>query len=409
MAVTQRRSRGDGALVDSRIAEIETFDCRMPKRREWTQHGMDKTLEHRALLRLRTADGVEGWGEATALPQWGGMGGRYYGETVPMVFHVVHDVLAPELLGSDPRTPRSVMQRLERLIIGHPYAKAMVEMALQDIRGKLCGEPLYRLLGGAWRDGIRIGHMLGVMEIDEAIEEARRCIETDRITAFQIKGGTDPRRDVALVSRLRESVPDEVFLRLDANKGYGKVPKELAGIVRSLEAAGINAIEQPAASVDGLRACREAVGVPIIADEACWTPLDVLELWRAEAIDAVSVYVAKAGGMEQAAEVARTAALVGYRCDINGSLETGIGDAASLHVALAAETLTLPSIIPIPSRNESRLTEFAGRYWEDDIVAGGYSYKDGFLSLGDAPGLGIVIDEKRLKKYTDGAPRVSRA
>lgn len=395
--------------MDCSIAEIETFDCRMPKRRDWTQHGIDTTLENRALLRLRTRDGVEGWGEATALPQWGGMGGRYYGETVTTVFHLVHDIFAPAILGGDPRTPRSIMQRLERLIIGHPYAKAMVEMALQDIRGKLCGEPLYRLLGGAWRDGVRIGHMLGMMGNQAAVEEARHCIESDGITAFQIKGGTDPKRDVALVSRLRESVPDDIFLRLDANKGYGKVAKELASVMRSLEAAGINAVEQPAASVDGLRACREAVGIPIIADEACWTPLDVLELWRAEAIDAVSVYVAKAGGMEQAAEVARVAALVGYRCDVNGSLETGIGDAASLHVALASETLTLPSIIPIPSRKENRLTEFAGRYWEDDLVASGYSYDAGFLRIGDAAGLGIAIDEGKLRKYTEGTPRVSRA
>lgn len=394
--------------MNDRLAEIMTVICTMPKRRDWTQHGMAKTLEHRVLLRLRTDDGTEGWGEATALAQWGGMEGRYYGETATTVLHAVHDLFSPTLFDADLRAPRVVMDQLDTLLVGHPYAKAMIEMALQDIRGKRCGEPLYRLLGGPYRNGIRIGHMLGIMEIDDALQEAGRSIDADGITAFQIKGGTDPVRDVELITRLRKALPDHIFLRLDANKGYGKIPKELAATVKRLEAAGVNAIEQPASSMAGLRACREAATIPIIADEACWTAHDVLELWQKNAVDAISVYVAKAGGMERAAQVARTAALVGYRCDINGSLETGIGTAASMHVAMAAETLTLPSIIPIPSTAERLITKYAGRYWEDDLVQEGYTYRDGSLYLSDLPGLGITVDDKKVAKYAVGEPRISR-
>ena len=395
--------------MTDRLVEIATFICTMPKRRDWTQHGMEKTLEQRVLLRLRTRDGAEGWGEATALAQWGGMQGRYSGETATTVLHAVHDLFAVALFETDIRAPRMVMERLDTLLAGHPYAKATIEMALQDIRGKRCGEPLYRLLGGPCRDGIRIGHMLGIMTIEEALEEAERSIASDGITAFQVKGGTDPARDVELITRLRKDLPGDIFLRLDANKGYGKIPKELAVTVKRLEAAGVNAIEQPASSVAGLHACRAATTIPILADEGCWSAHDVLELWRADAVDAVSVYVAKAGGMELAADVARTASLVGLRCDINGSLETGIGNAASMHVALASETLTLPSIIPIPSTAEHLITKYAGRYWEDDVVERGYSYRDGRLYLTDAPGLGITVDEKKVAKYTVAEPRISRA
>jgi L-alanine-DL-glutamate epimerase-like enolase superfamily enzyme len=398
---------GSDVMID-RVVAVETLVCTMPKRRDWTQHGMAKTLEHRVILRLVTRDGVEGWGEATALPQWGGIEGRYYGETAATVGHLVHDLFAAALFECDPRAPRAVMETLDSLIVGHPYAKAAVEMALQDIRGKRCGEPLFRLLGGPYRSGIRIGHMLGIMEAEEALQEAARSIESDGITAFQIKGGTDPDRDVALIARLRAAVPESIFLRLDANKGYGRIPKQLAAIVRRLEAAGVNAIEQPASTVEGLRACREAVTVPIIADEACWTARDVLDLRDARAIDAVSVYVAKAGGMERAADAARMAALAGFQCDINGSLETGIGNAASMHVALAAETLTLPSIIPVPSRADQLLTQFAGRYWEDDLLDGGFSFREGCLCISDSPGLGIKVDRRKVDKFTVGKPRISQ-
>lgn len=390
-----------------RLIEIETFICAMPKRRDWCAHGLT-VLEPRVLLRVRTSDGIEGWGEATILPQWGGIEGRYYGETAATVIHVIHDLFGPTLLQADLQVPRLVMEKLDALIVGHPYAKAMVEMALQDVRGKRCGEPLFRLLGGPYRSGIRIGHMLGMMEIDEALSEAERSIQEDEITAFQIKGGTDPLRDTELITRLRSLVPKDIFLRLDANKGFGRIPKELADIARRLEAAGCDAIEQPASSVEGLAACRAATRIPIIADEACWTARDVLDLWQAHAVDGISVIVGKAGGMEQATNVARTAALVGYSCDVNGSLETGIGNAASLHVALAAETLTLPSILPIPSRAEHHLTQYAGRYWEDDVVAGGYSYRAGLLHISDAPGLGISIDLEKVKSYSVGQMRLTR-
>ena len=237
----------------------------------------------RSVLRARASDGIEGWGEATVLPQWGGIEGRYYGETVTTVVHIIHDLFGPTLMQSDLRAPRLVMEKLDALIVGHPYAKAMVEMALQDIRGKRCGEPLFRLLGGPYRGGIRIGHMLGMMEIGEALLEAERSIKEDGITAFQIKGGTDPARDIELVTRLRRLVPKDIFLRLDANKGYGRIPKELADIARRLEAAGCDAIRAARMYVGGSGACRAATKIPIIADEACWTPRDVLDLWQARA------------------------------------------------------------------------------------------------------------------------------
>jgi muconate cycloisomerase len=130
----------------------------------------------------------------------------------------------------------------------------------------------------------------------------------------------------------------------------------------------------------------------VIADEACWQADDVLELHRRHAADGVSVYVMKAGGIGAAHDVAKTAALCGWPCDLNGSLETGIGTAASVHVALASPNATLPSVIPVPSRRGSHLTEFAGRYWEDDVVGEGFRYTSGGLTVTGGSGLGITVD-----------------
>jgi L-alanine-DL-glutamate epimerase-like enolase superfamily enzyme len=387
------------------VTEIETYYCELPRRREWTQHGIPQTLDRRVVLSLETDEGTKGWGEATALPQWGGLGGVYYGETRETVTSVIHDFLAPLLLGEDPMEMPQLTTAFDFAIRGHPYAKATVEMALQDLRGKLLGAPIYQLLGGRVRDRIRIAHMLTMMPNEDALAEAQAIREADGITAFQIKVGVDIDRDVDLVEALRSALGDDVALRVDANRGYGRQPLVVAKACQRLEAAGVDAIEQPADSVEAMATAQARVTVPIVADEACWTSSDVLELWQAGAASAVSVYVAKAGGIRPAALVAATADIVGMASDLNGSLESGIGAAASMHVALASSGTTNPSIIPVPGTKEKPLTELAGRYWEDGIVSSGFTWDDGYLLLGDAPGLGIEVDEDRLVHYAGGNQR----
>jgi muconate cycloisomerase len=385
------------------ITEIETFCIRLEPRRHAVMRGQPTMTERRMLVRLRTDSGLEGWGEATALAIWGGMHGRYFGETMETVRHVIHDLLAAAVLGADPRSPAPVVREMDERLIGHPWAKAAVEMAIQDIRGQALGVPIVTLLNGQLRVGMRIAHMIGLMSDEEALEEAGSAVSTDGITAFQIKGGIEVGRDVRVTAALRAALPDTTFLRVDANQGYGRQPKAAAECVRRLEAAGADAVEQPGSSVAALAACREAVGIPIIADEGCWNATDLLELWQRSAVDAISVYVAKSGGIAPAAALAELAYEIGFACDLNGSLETGIGTAASLHVAEAATGASLASVVPIPMG----LTEYAGKYFTDDVVSEGFRYDAGVLYLDDRAGLGVAVDEERVDALTvdDGYQR----
>jgi L-alanine-DL-glutamate epimerase-like enolase superfamily enzyme len=384
-------------MVDvTKIVDVETFCIQLKPRRHAVMRGQPTMTERRMLVVLRTDDGLTGWGEATAQAIWGGMHGRYFGETMETVEHVIHDLLSPALLGSDPRSPAPIVRDMDQRLIGHPWAKAAVEMAIQDIRGKALGEPIVTLLGGRQRAGTRIAHMIGIMSDEEALEEAEGAVRVDGITAFQVKGGEDPARDARLIEKLRGMLPDTTFLRVDANQGYGRQPKAAAVAVRRVETAGANAIEQPGSTAEALAACREAVSIPVIADEGCWNAADLLELWSRGAVDAVSIYVAKAGGIAQAASLAQLAHEVGFSCDLNGSLETGIGTAASLHVAESAASASLASVVPIPMG----LTRYAGNYFSDDVVTAGFTYDAGVLYLSDAPGLGVTVDEEKVRALT---------
>ncbi len=384
---------------DARIVGIECVPIALPLRQDWRWRGQERELGHWVIVRLKTDGGVEGLGEATPLADWGGDRGRMYGETPTTVCHFVSEYFAPVLKGLSVWDGEEARRRMDGVVRGHPYAKAAIDMALFDACGKLAQQPVWRLLGGRFRASVPIAHMLGLMEVADALEEAARAID-DGVRAFQVKSSGDLQRDVSLILALREQTPTGTLLRLDANQGYRALDDKRAdAAVRQLEDAGMDAIEQPTEGLERMARMRAAARVPVVADESCWGPADVLEIARARAADAISIYVAKAGGLSRAREVATLAGLHGMPCDVNGSLEAGIGNAASVHLAIACPSITLPAVIPVTTIAGDEHPVVAGRYYTDDIVTRSFRFVDGSLELDDAPGLGVEIDEEKLERY----------
>jgi L-alanine-DL-glutamate epimerase-like enolase superfamily enzyme len=381
------------------IALIETIPIALPVRREWRWRGLDAELGRWVIVRVHTDIGLIGYGEATPLPDWGGDFNSYAGETPATVVHVISELLAPALVGADPFDIERIAEGMDDVIKGHTYAKAAIEMALYDLQGKSVDLPVFRLLGGRYRRGVPIAHMIGIMTCDEALEEAKTA-HADGCRAFQIKGTGELERDVAVVAALREALGDGIMLRLDANQGYRRRGvKEAIRSVRELENAGIDAVEQPTEGLEQMAAIRASVGVTVIADESCWQPTDVVRVAQAGAADAISIYVAKAGGLGRARKVASIAEAHGFPCDVNGSLESGVGNAASVHLATAMPAISLPAVIPINAPAGAATTRAAGLYYADDIVTAPFRYEDGLLLAPDGAGLGVEIDEEKLAAY----------
>jgi muconate cycloisomerase len=183
------------------------------------------------------------------------------------------------------------------------------------------------------------------MDIPDAIAEAEAAC-ADGIKAFQIKGGQDADRDVELTRELRRRLPGHIRLRLDVNQGYRQMKTALAVAAR-LEGIDTDYIEQPVAGLRDMARVTAGSRVKIIADESCWSPRDALDLVEANGADAISVYLAKAGGIQKAREVATIAEAAGLPCDVNGSIESAIGNAANLAVAFSARAISIPAVIPI--------------------------------------------------------------
>jgi muconate cycloisomerase len=380
-------------IVDS----VETFIVRVPTRADFRWNGLERTLGEVFVVRV-TSGAIAGYGETVPLPDWGGPSGAPFGETPQIDELVIHDLVAPRVVGQDAVALGPTRERAAAAVIGYPYALGALDVALHDLVARSRGIPVYELLGGLHQAHIPIAHMIGLMAVDAAEEEARSAV-AEGCRAFQIKGGQDPARDIALVGKLRDLVPDSVSLRLDANCGYGDA-KRGAQIVNELAAAGVDMVEQPVGTLDALRRVTEASRVPIIADELCWSPADALAVTASRSADVLSIYVAKAGGLRGAGDVARIAAAAGVPHDLNGSLEAGIGNAASLHVAVSSAAQLLPSVIPINGPADDLPTQVFGRYFVDDVITAGMKLVDGAIVIGTGPGLGIDVDEEKLDALT---------
>jgi muconate cycloisomerase len=286
---------------------------------------------------------------------------------------------------------------MDKVVKGHPYAKAAIDIACHDLAGRAQGVPVSTLLGGRLRDGIELTHSLGIMEVDRCVAEAEQAV-TEGARTIKCKTGLDPERDVDLVRRLRETLGDGVRIRVDGNEGYRTVAEAIE-TTRRQEEHGIFLCEQPVAGMEALARVAERIGVPVMADESAWTAHDILELHALRAAECFSCYVTKPGGLYRARQQAELAASLGLTHDIGGSIEMGIGNAANLHLGAAMPLATLPSVCPVTKPAGAAGPEVAGIYYLDDVVTEPFRFEDGKVMVPAGPGLGVEVDVEKLAHY----------
>jgi len=380
-----------------RIEKIDLFHVALPTRRTHKWKGLTGDIGGYMLVRVTGSRGFTGWGEAPAIKDWGGDHGKYYGETPGTTRHVILEHLAPVLIGAEAGNPAKLHGLMDGAIKGYPYAKASIEMAVYDLLGRSLGVPVHTLLGGRVRDAVPIAHSIGLLPMDEAVAE---CVQVagEGIRTIKIKVGVDSSRDVDLVHRVRKAVGPAVDLCVDANQGYSS-PAEAIRVIRAMEPVRLKYVEQP---VEGLAAMAEVARVietPIMADESAWTAQDVLEIIERRAADIVSIYTTKPGGLYKAMQVAAVAHAAGLPCNVNGSVETGVGNLANVHLAAAALPVTLACVVPVSTPAQAQHGQAAGIYYKDDLIKTPFHLVNGAVRVPDGPGMGMDVDEEKVQTY----------
>jgi muconate cycloisomerase len=380
------------------LSKIETFIVDLPKRRahNWASK-MTTPIGSHLIVKIVDDDGIVGWGETPAIATWGGSNMRYYGETPETAAHLISHYLWPAIEGANPTDIEAIHASMDTSVKGNPYAKAAVDIAVYDLAGHTLDVSAAALLGGRIRDRIPVCHSLGIMDDDPALEEAEKVV-SEGIRTIKVKTGVDAERDVRVVRKLRERLGDGIALRVDANEGYRLVSEAVTITQRMVDEAGIFLCEQPLA---GARTCAEVarrVPIPVMVDESAWTTADIIEIAELGAIEVISLYVTKPGGLWRARQQSIVAESVGLISDIGGSIEMGIGNAANLQLGAASPIAQLPSVCPVSAPAGSR-DGIAGAYYTDDLITEAFTLEEGSLLVPDGPGLGIEVDEEKIQAY----------
>ena len=384
-------------MTESPIERMEFVHVVLPPRREHKWTGATEPIGGYLLVKLIAQDGSVGWGECTALKDWAGEFGRYFGESVAIARVVIERYLAPAIKGVLPSNIVELHARMDRAIKGYPYAKAAVDIAAYDLASKQLGVSVNVLLGGALRRTIPITHSIGFIPIEDAEREVAQAVK-EGIRTIKVKVGVDPDRDVEIVRRVRDAVGPAVDICIDANQGYA-TPAEAIQTYRRMEACRIKYFEQPVHGIDRMAQVARAIDAPVMADESAWNAHDVIEIVEKRAAQIVSIYTTKPGGLYRGMQVAAVCAAAGIVCNVNGSLETGVGNLANLHLAAAAEPVTLSCVIPVSTPAEAQHGQVAGIYYRDDLLAEPMILHEGALTVPSKPGLGMALDPAKIQKY----------
>jgi muconate cycloisomerase len=265
-------------------------------------------------------------------------------------------------------------------------AKSAVEMAMLDAACRIIDLPLCDMLGGAMCEGLPVLWALGTGDRDADVAEAQAVVAAGRHAMFKIKMGfAEPQDDLFRVIETAEAIG--LPCSIDLNEAWDLA---LASrLLPMLEGSGVVMIEQPLARTDlaGMAALAARLDVPVMADEAVCTPQQALAVAVHRAAEVISLKISKAGGIRKTQQIAAVAHSAGLSCFGGTALDSSIGVAASLHLFT-----TLPGL-------SWGCELFAPLLLTDEIVTRPVSYRDNQVWRPSGPGIGVEIDEDKLRHY----------
>ena len=335
----------------------------------------------RTILELVTDEGIVGLGEVGGGDQRGAL-----------------QKLKPRVIGMDPFALELIKLKVLRSIyyISNARLYAAIEMACLDIQGKATGRPLSDLLGGSVRSEIpMIGYLFwrydrpGGNHDTRAEDLADYCVElheTLGVNAMKLKAGVEnPNEEARVLELCRKKLGDDFGLRIDPNGLWSVATATRIG--RRLEPLNLEYFEDPSWGIEGNAAVRAKLRIPIATNMYPNKFDDLGPAIRLGAVDIVLTdihYWEGARGVKDLCAVCNTFNL---GVAMHSGTEFGVELAAMLHTAS-----TIPAM------------RFAGdahyHYLMDDIIEGGLmKYKNGCIQVPAGPGLGVSLDEDKMKYY----------
>lgn len=345
-------------------------------------------------IKIETNAGVTGWGESSS------------NSPIAVVRSFIEKEMAKRIVGMSPFDSAVIWNRLfwENHDLGPSgalsYAVAGIDLALWDIKGKVCKQPVYNLLGGSFRKEIPtycgIPLRGGKVSIKDATKRALKLVDLGfrviklrmQIREYNLNPNPDP--TLKYYKAIRKVLPDTVDLFVDPNEGY--TASRAIHVGKALQDMGMKYFESPVPRENNadLAEIVEALDIPVWAGEKCYTRWEFRDLIVQGNPDVINPDVIKAGGITEVKRIADLAQVF-FKQVVPHNTKPTLGTAAALH---------LMSAIP----NAGPLLEYVELDTYDVVMAcfdksQHLRLVDGKLQLPTGHGLGLEIDEKMLLKH----------
>lgn len=360
-----------------KITRVDCIPFSLPLTHPVRFAGGTLAVTEHALVEIHTDEGLVGRAEAPSRP-------FFYGESQASMVAAVRQWFGPLLVGSDPLAIEKAWAGFGGVEFNHTV-KGALDIALHDLAGQMLGVPCHRLLGG-YGNQVRVTYICGYSTPERMAEEALQVRERYGITAFKLKVGIDPVQDVRMLHTLRQALPD-ALLYVDGNSG-------LSGpdAVRVLDAGyevGLAWAEEPVHRDDrpGRAFAARHSRVPIMGDESCRTPEEVVRETDDGIVQAVSIKTARSG-FRMARNIVALCAARRVRTVIGSQGDSTLGITSALHFAVAHQATAV---------NPAELSFHLNT--EADILAEPVTVRKGMLTAPEGAGLGVRIDPAKLARY----------
>jgi L-alanine-DL-glutamate epimerase-like enolase superfamily enzyme len=363
------------------IRRVEVFGVAVPLVGPGFRNAyVTKTKQKSAIVRLTAEDGTVGLGNIDPSP-------GYSIETIEQSLAALRDHLSACVQGQDAGNPHRIALAMDTALRGHLDAKAAIEMACVDLLARRLGVPVHQYLGGAVVDTVRFNAWIGILPPEEAAAEARKWFDRGfRSAKIKVGGGIEADRE--RVRAVREAVGPTMALRADANAGYSV--DDAIALGRLLEPFSLQLLEQPVAEHDlaGMAKVRQAIGVPVMADESITDHASLIAVIRADCADIVKLKVMKQGGFLKCRRMLETATAAGMKVVIGHGFGLGINTMAEIMLACTSAGVLegLECVGPLKTA--------------DDIVKVKLDLDAGSIAVPGGLGLGVELDEEKLRHFS---------
>jgi len=271
-----------------KITDIKLKPCIMRKEDPTWRFALGASpITEGLIVSVETGEGLTGYGYASATAH---MGASMEGLTGTL------ERLIPHVKEYDALEMSAIRIKMDQALSGNNQAKAAIDNALFDLAAKSMNVPLNRLFGGAVRTEFPVLRILAIKSPEEMAEQAQILFDQG-YRYFKIKVHGDVNLDIARVAAIRKRLGEEANLTVDANQAYS--PKDAIAALSGMATYRLDLVEQPVAIDDykGMKLVTDSVPVTVEADESAGSIQEVAYLVENRIVDAISLKVAKLGGL----------------------------------------------------------------------------------------------------------------